>query len=64
MAPATPATPATPASGQSRQNALGQWSTEYFIAGATFEILDDYILEERVGQGCGEQPARPSGAAS
>ena len=35
----------------SRQNALGQWSTEYFIAGATFEILDDYILEESVGQG-------------
>jgi serine/threonine protein kinase len=40
-----------PATGQSRQNALGQWSTEYFIAGATFEILDDYILEESVGQG-------------
>ena len=49
--PATPATPATPPTGQSRQNALGQWSTEYFIAGATFEILDDYILEESVGQG-------------
>jgi serine/threonine protein kinase len=35
----------------SRQNAIGQWFNEYFIAGTTFEILDDYILEERVGQG-------------
>ena len=35
----TPATPATPPTGQSRQNALGQWSTEC----AAFLLRSDFL---------------------
>ena len=39
-----------PGGDQTRSLSFKVWS-RYFIAGATFEILDDYILEESVGQG-------------